>query len=142
MWSPQYILQNFFYFRLVKYLAVGGAAAVTDISLFALFMMHFGLGIAAASVLSFLFAVVVNYYLGILITFDSRVRFRRHEEFVLVFLVSASGLLLNIGCTYLFVQVTNFAPVIAKILAALPTLVWNYMLRRNFIFKQEMKRAS
>jgi putative flippase GtrA len=142
MWSPQYIFRNFFHFRLVKYLVVGGTAAVTDISLFAFFTIYFGMGIATASVVSFLFAVVVNYYLGILIIFDSKVRFRRYEEFSLVFLVSASGLLLNIGCTYLFVHLTDFAPVIAKVLAALPTLGWNYTLRRNFIFKQEIKHAS
>ena len=142
MYSLEYILRHFFLFRVVRYLLVGGAAAVTDISLFALFNIHFGLGITSASVLSFLFAVLVNYYLGVLITFESKVRFRRHEEFALVFLVSGSGLLLNIGCTYFFAQVTNFAPVIAKVVAALPTFVWNYLLRRNFIFKREMQRAN
>lgn len=136
MYSLNYIVRNLFFFRVVKYLLVGGLAAATDISLFTLFNIYFSLGIATASMLSFVFAVTVNYYLGVLITFDSKVRFRRHEEFALVFFVSASGLLLNIGCTYLFVEMLNRGPVIAKVLAALPTFVWNYLLRRNFIFKQ------
>jgi putative flippase GtrA len=140
--SLEYILSNFFQFRVIKYFLVGGLAAVTDISLFTLFYLYYGLGIAAASVASFLFAVLVNYYLGILLVFNSKERFPKYKEFLLVLSVSASGLLLNIGCTYFFVQVVDLWPVIAKFLAALPAFVWNYTLRRNFVFKSVVQRAS
>jgi putative flippase GtrA len=74
--------------------------------------------------------------MGILLAFDSKVRFKRYEEFMLVCLVSASGLIFNIGATYLLFYFGGISAVIAKTVAAIPTFLWNYILRRNFIFKK------
>lgn len=122
--------------RVVRYLVVGGFAAIVDLSIFSYLNIYFGFDIFWASITSFIFAVIANYYMGILLAFDSKVRFKRHEEFMLVCLVSASGLIFNIGTTYLLFYFGGINAIIAKTVAAIPTFLWNYILRRNFIFKK------
>lgn len=125
--------------RLLRYLIVGGCAAVIDISTFTFLAIYFQVNILVSSIISFIFAVTANYYLGIAIAFKSEIRFNRIEEFILVFLVSFSGLLINIASLYLILNFTSLGLFIAKASSAIPTFVWNFMLRRNYIFKVNVK---
>ena len=61
------------------------------------------------------------------------------EEFGLVFGVSAIGLLFNLGLMYLLVTLLHLDTPLLKVLCKIAVtgivFVWNYMIRKYFIYK-------
>lgn len=133
----QFVIENFTKFRSVKYLVVGGISAIVDIFVFYLLFAELSFNIIASSVIAFCFAVVVNYFIGNMFVFESKIRFMKTTEFSLIFIISASGLAWNIVLVYLMIYPMDMHPGISKIIAAAPVFLWNYTLRRNFIYKSK-----
>jgi putative flippase GtrA len=120
--------------KIVKYFFVGGIAAVVDIGLF-----YLGAGVASWNYLivgtvSFTLATVVNYVISVRIVFQSGVRFSRHHELVLVFLVSCLGLAINQAILYACISRLSVAILPAKLVATGGVFLWNYLLRSRFVF--------
>ena len=65
---------------------------------------------------------------------------RKVRELVLVFSVSALGLLFNMILMYLFVDCfglnTNILKTVAKILSTGIVFIWNFMSRKFIIYKE------
>ena len=121
---------------MVRYLIVGGISAVVDLSFFAILNLHIKFGIISSSIISFLVAITVNYFLGIWIVFHKKSRFNAIEQFFLVFLVSGSGLFFNIIFIYIFMLWFDLNSLEAKFLAIFPCFLWNYLARRVYIYKK------
>ena len=121
--------------RIARYFAVGAAAASVDIGLFMLFAGYFELPYLRVAAGSFVIATLVNYYLGVRFVFVSGERFERKWEIVLVYAVSAVGLVLNQAILALAVEVGRFALLPAKLTATGIVFFWNYLSRRHFIFR-------
>ena len=125
--------------KLIRYFFVGGAAAVVDIGLF-----YLGAGIMEWNYLivgtvSFSLATLVNYVLSVRVVFQSGVRYARHHEILLVFLISGVGLLLNQLILYLCVRTLDIEPLAtklltAKLIATACVFLWNYFMRSRFVF--------
>jgi len=118
----------------IRYLLVGSISAFVDISIFTIIFWLFNLQIIYSSMISFVFAVNVNYLLANKIVFKSKIRFKQHQEYLMVLLVSLTGLFINILSIYIFVYF-GFYVLISKIISAIPTFIWNYLIRKLFIFK-------
>ena len=120
--------------RILRYFAVGGAAACVDIGLFMLFAGGFGLPYLWVAAGSFLVATLVNYVLSVRFVFESGRRFRRRWELILVYLVSGIGLALNQAILAAGVEIAGLGLLAAKLVATGTVFFWNYLSRRFFIF--------
>ena len=127
--------------QFISYFGVGGAAALVEWVAFYLFDTVFGIQYLMATVLAFILSTTANWFLGRVFTFkDSAYKDRKLREIVLVFLVSAIGLLFNLALMYLFVTVfgmnTNILKTVAKILATGIVFIWNFLARKLWIYKE------
>ena len=127
--------------QFISYFGVGGAAALVEWAAFYLFDTVFGIQYLMATVLAFILSTTANWFLGRVFTFkDSAFKDRKLREIVLVFLVSAIGLLFNLALMYLFVTVlgmnTNILKTAAKILATGIVFIWNFLARKLWIYKE------
>ena len=123
--------------RIVRYLFVGGAAALVDIGLFAVFARLLGYNYLIVAACTFVVATGVNYSLSVRHVFESRVRFSRRYEVALVFAVSAVGLGINQLVLFVAVNELGNELVISKVLATGMVFFWNYLARANFVFKAQ-----
>jgi putative flippase GtrA len=121
--------------RLTRYLGVGAAAATVDISLFWLFAGHLGYNYLVVGFLTFILATAVNYVLSVRFVFESGVRFARHHEVMLVFAVSAVGLVLNQAVLYVGIGVLRMNLLLSKLIATGAVFGWNYAARSRFVFR-------
>lgn len=121
--------------QFVRYVGVGGTAALVEWSSF--YVCHYLIGIhyLVAVVLAFILATAANYLLSIVFVF-TRGRHTPHVEAFLVYLVSGIGLLLNMLLMYLFHGVFLINAMMAKVAATGIVLIWNFTSRKVFIFKE------
>lgn len=135
------LYENFAMKQFISYFFVGAIAAVVEWIMFALFANVIGMNYIVATCLAFLFSTVTNWILGRMWTFKSSKNFenKRAKEMLLVFTVSAIGLLFNMGLMYLFVTVigldTSILKIISKIIATGIVFFWNFFVRKLVIYK-------
>ena len=118
---------------LLRYLLVGGVAALTDWAIFWLLAVLYGYNYIVVATLGFVIATLVNYVLSIRFVFVSG-RHKPHMEIFLVYLISAIGLLLNVGLLIAFVAVMALHPMVAKVLATAMVFIWNFGARKLWVF--------
>jgi putative flippase GtrA len=122
--------------KFVRYFVVGGIAAVVDIGGFLWLAGPLHMYWFAAACVSFTLATLVNYVLSVRFVFDSGVRFRKHQEISLVFLISLIGLACNqIVLGVMIMQIGTSRP-IAKLVATGAVFFWNYGARKHFVFSR------
>jgi len=120
--------------KIVKYFSIGSVAALTDILLFSLFAKFFGFNYLIVGFFSFIVATGVNYILSIRYVFESGTRHSKKKEIILVYIISAIGLLINLSMLYLFIDLLDFEMIFSKILSTGITFFWNYFARRMYVF--------
>ena len=135
------ILKQNFVKQFLSYFCVGGVAAIVEWVLFAIFANVIGVNYIVATCLAFLFSTATNWVLGRLWTFKDNASYqgKQVKEAVLVFAVSAIGLVFNMGLMYLFVTVmglnTALLKSLSKIAATGIVFIWNFLIRKFVIYK-------
>lgn len=131
------IIQQF-----ISYFFVGGISAIVEWIFFALFANFVELNYLFATCLAFVFSTATNWFLGRKWTFKGNKKYieKPKQEVLLVYFVSAIGLVFNILLMYLFVTViglnTSFLKTVSKILATGIVFFWNFFVRKLFIYKE------
>lgn len=128
--------------QFLSYFGVGGIAALVEWAVFFLLEYLFSTPYLLATVLAFLVSTTVNWILGRTFTFkDSTYQDKKIKELILVFLVSAAGLLLNLLLMYLFVAVlgldTHIQKTMSKIAATGIVFFWNFLSRKYWIYNNK-----
>lgn len=123
--------------NLFKYFFCGGVAAVFDISFFAIFAKYFGLNYIVVSLIGFIFATYINYYLSIKIVFQSKVRFKKDKEVLMIYLVSGVGQIIHIFLLYLLIGKFRTDKMMAKLIATFTVFIWNYLSRKMYVFAKK-----
>ena len=122
--------------KFISYFFVGGMAALVEWGTFALFDMFTSYMIA--TIVAFVIATLANYILGKIMTFKNYKKSKK--DIISVFIVSGIGLLMNMGLMYLFVNIIKIPyRIISKIIATGIVFFWNYISRRIFIYKEEVR---
>jgi putative flippase GtrA len=117
--------------KIFRYFIVGGLSWIIDILIFYyLYSLH-NLNIYFASSLSFIFAVTFNFFFGNIFVFENQFNYGKAKSFLLVFFTSFTGLGINIFFVYLISESFFLWPPISKAIAAIPTFLWNYALRKK-----------
>jgi len=129
--------------QFLSYICVGGAAAIVEWAMFTLFANVLNFHYILATALAFIFSTFVNWLLGRIWTFrESRTyEHKRVKEILLVFAVSAVGLLFNMLLMYLLVTViglnTPLLKTVSKIISTGIVFFWNFLIRRFVIYRQK-----
>jgi putative flippase GtrA len=121
--------------KIIKYFFVGGTAALFDISLFSLFTIYLGYPWVPVSIATFIIATLINYYLSINFVFISGDKFPIKQEILLVFLVSAIGIVINVMILWILIETFEFHLFLAKVISTGCVFLWNYLLRYKYIFR-------
>ncbi len=121
--------------QLVKYVGVGGSAALVEWSSFALLIGAAHLHYLAAVTVSFLAATAANYALCTRFVFV-RGRHPAHKELFLLYLVSAIGLVLNLILMSFFVGYLSVHAMQAKIASTGIVFFWNFGSRKLWVFEK------
>ena len=93
-----------------------------------------------ATAISMLVGIILNWLGSKYLVFKES-RFLPVKEFTLVFVVSLVGLAIQITTIYVMVDKLHLVPLMGKIAAIGITFVWNFFIRRVYIFKQSSKDA-
>jgi len=120
--------------KIVHYFFVGALAAIVDIGLFTIFASYLKFPWPIVSVITFISATLVNYFLSIRFVFKSGLRYKKHQEILGVFIISSLALSLNQIFLYLFIDKMNLHIVLSKCLATILLFLWNYFGRKKFVF--------
>jgi putative flippase GtrA len=120
--------------KIFRYFLVGGVAAAVDIVWFFLFAKLAGFNYLVVAPLGFVLATWVNYRLSVRYVFRSGVRFSRGREIMLVYVISAVGLLINQAVLYGLVDKLGVELMLAKFAATATVFFWNYWARNNYLF--------
>ncbi len=120
--------------QLVKYVGVGGAAALVEWSGFALLIGFAQLHYQVAVTVSFIAATAVNYVLSARFVFV-RGRHPAERELFLLYLVSAVGLALNLLFMLFFVGRLSIPAMPAKIASTGMVFFWNFGARKMWVFE-------
>lgn len=127
--------------QFISYFFVGGVAAVVEWVMFFLFANVLQIHYFVSTVLAFIFSTSANWILGRITTFKDNVSYKdkKAKEAVLVFAVSAIGLLFNLVLMYLFVTVMGFDSSVGKTLSKVAAtgivFIWNFLIRKLVIYK-------
>jgi putative flippase GtrA len=121
------------------YLIVGGLSFFVDIGAF-IVLRAIEVPVILASVTSFGLSAAANYLLSVTLAFE-RGRFRRAVEMQRFLSVILVGLGFNTLLVWCFVYQFLIHPTAAKIIAVPIVLIWNYLGRRLFVFRNEIPVA-
>jgi putative flippase GtrA len=122
-----------------RYLFVGATAAAIDIGIFGILAITLGFPWFPVAAFSFVLATTVNYYLSIRYVFSSGARFTKKNEIIMVFLVSALGLTINQTVLWVLIENLRSDPLPAKLAATGTVFFWNYLIRKNYIFRSSAR---
>ena len=77
----------------------------------------------------------INYYLSITYVFSSGIKFKKKEEFLLVFVMSFFGLIFNQVFIYILYKFALINLFYSKLITTGVVFFWNYNSRRYIIFR-------
>lgn len=129
LFAPSSVVQQLF-----KYVVVGGLAFIVDYTTLFIITQFIGLHYLLAATIGFLLGLVINYLLCIGWIFDQRTIENTKLEFTVFTLIGFAGLGLNNGIMFVAADWGGIHYLLAKLLAAAFVLIFNFLLRRHFLF--------
>jgi putative flippase GtrA len=121
--------------QLIKYGGVGGVAAIVEWTSFGMLIGAAHVFYLTAVVLSFILATATNYLLSSRLVFV-RGRHSPFKEVLLLYLVSAAGLLFNLILMSLLVGLLGMHAMLAKVMSTGLVFFWNYGARKMWVFEK------
>jgi dolichol-phosphate mannosyltransferase len=114
------------------YMLIGGVAAGVNLVVF-LSLLGTGVSLTGSTVLAFVVAAAANYFLCIALLFRHRARWNSATEILMYVLVVVAAGAFDLGVTRALTGL-SLAPWLAKSVASLMGLVFNYLGRRYVVF--------
>lgn len=133
--APSMYRLAFKYRRVLKYIAAGGTAAVTDLLFLYIFTDWFGWHYLFSAVIAFLVAFGVSFILQKFWAFGDRNTDGMHKQAAIYLSVQAVNLLVNTLLIYLFVEWLSLWYMAAQFFAGIMIAVSSFFIYRTFIFK-------
>ncbi len=120
-----------------RYFLTGGLAFVVDFGLFAVCLYALGWHYRVSNLVGLVAGLSVNYWISVRWVFAACKRSisNRSLEFSMFALIGILGVLLNQALMWFQVDFFGFLPMIAKFISAAIVLLWNFGIRKIFLFK-------
>lgn len=122
---------------MIKYLFMAIIIVFIEVGFFVLLNSILGINYLVATPISMLLGIILNWYFSRVFVFNVST-YTPTKEFLLVFVASIVGMLIQTGVTYFVVEFMKLIPVFGKIIAIGVTFVWNFWIRRVYIFKESI----
>ena len=113
---------------------VGGIAFIVDFSIFYTAINFIEINYFVSGIYSFIAGVFVNYFLARRFVFYNHNKVKKSTELVGVYLISGIGLLIHQFTIYSLVEFINIDIYVSKILTSIIVLLWNYNMRRKYLY--------
>ncbi len=133
--SVKKILKKKSFQEVIKYMVVGGIGTLIDFGLLYVLVEFAGVWYLLAAILSFVAAVINNYILNKVWTFQDKSN-QFAKQFVQFLIVSIVGLSLNTAILYGLVEFAGVWYLLAKALAIIVVLFWNFFTNKYWTFKR------
>ncbi|MFA6006409.1 MAG: GtrA family protein [Candidatus Paceibacterota bacterium] len=121
--------------RVIKYIIAGGTSAWTDIALLFAFTHFLGIHYIYSSIIAWIIAFWISFFLQKFWTFGKRTLKGAHRELIIYFSVALINLAINTYALYVFVEFLHINYLISQIIIGLATAVVTYSINKFFIFK-------
>lgn len=122
--------------QIIKFGIVGVLAAIIDFGLLAILTEFLGIYYLLSAAISFIVATIFNYIASMKYVFDSRYeKGQKHQELFIFVILSLIGLGLNQVFMWFFVEITVLHYIIAKVLATILVMAWNFISRKIWLEK-------
>ncbi len=118
------------------YLFIGGAAAVVNVGVF-VSLFQYGMPTIVAAPIAFFTAALLNYFLCILLLFRHTVKWGKMTEILIYFAVTVSVCAIDTVITIVLISLVYFSPILAKAIACVIALVFNFLGRKYFVFPEK-----
>lgn len=119
--------------RFGRFALVGLTSLTIEYALLIMFVERYGMNYLAATTVSFLAGVVVNYFLSVRYVFSHRDDISRRREFTIFAILSAVGLAMNGLYMFVGVQLLNMGYQLMKVVSTFFVTWYNYFSRRHFL---------
>lgn len=116
--------------QFIRYLFVGGIAAVVNIGGLYIFNTVFNIHYLVANVISFILGLVVNYLLSKKFVFSKETSFSKILEFSIYTIIGVIGLALDTLFMWIFTDKIQLYFMISKIISTVLVFVWNFLGRK------------
>lgn len=120
-----------------RYFLTGGLAFFVDFGLFAICLDALGWHYLVANLVGLVAGLAVNYWISVRWVFAACKRSvsNRSLEFSMFALIGVLGVLLNQALMWFQVDFLEILPMLAKFISAAIVLLWNFGIRKIFLFK-------
>lgn len=125
--------------QFLRYVVVGGLAFVVDYALLFVMTEYAGLHYLVSASIGFACGLLASYLLCIGWIFPVRALDSRGREFGAFALIGIAGLGLNNGLMFAATEWAGVHYLISKLLAAALVLIFNFGLRRHFLFSNRAR---
>lgn len=123
-----------------RYLLCGAAATFTDIVILFILTHFLHVNYLIAAACGFLTGIVVNYTLNTILVFKSSGEVKK--EFPIFALIGIGGLLWTETILWILVDKLDVYVMIAKAIAIVLVLNWNFFMRKKFVFSKTPDSAE
>ena len=123
--------------QILKFGVVGGLAFIIDYGILIFLTEVFHINYLISTTISFIVSVIFNYIMSIFWVFDVDENKNRTTVFSVFINLSVIGLLLNDLFMWVFVDGMSIHYLIAKIIATLLVMIYNFITRKLFLEKRE-----
>lgn len=122
------------FFEFSRYLIVGGLSFILDFVIYSLIIL-LGQQVYIAAIFGFIAGLTLNYFLSIFWAFNKK---EAHGLYALVvFLISGLiGLALTIFGLWILIDLLHWDKIFSKIPVTAVVLIWNYIVRKIFVFNR------
>lgn len=122
--------------QLIKFGLVGILATAIDFLVLTVLTEFLGVHYLFSAAISFIVATIFNYIASMTYVFDSRYeKGQKHQELFIFVVLSLIGLGLNQIFMWFFVEITMLHYIIAKVLATVLVMAWNFISRKIWLEK-------
>lgn len=119
--------------QIFKFGIVGGIATVIDFVFLYLFREFCNFPVLVSNTLSFCISVIYNYIASVKWVFDVNKEKDAKKQFIIFIVFSVLGLLLNNLIMLVTVDFLNIYYLLAKVVATLLVMVFNFITRKIFL---------
>ena len=123
--------------QILKFGVVGGLAFIIDYGILIFLTEVFHINYLISTTISFIVSVIFNYIMSIFWVFYVDENKNRTTVFSVFIILSVIGLLLNDLFMWVFVDGMSIHYLIAKIIATLLVMIYNFITRKLFLEKRE-----
>jgi putative flippase GtrA len=124
------------YKKLLRFVISGGSATCVNILLLYVLTEHVHLWYLLSSIVAFLSAFLISFFLQKFWTFEDPAKDRMHTQFMQFLITMLAGLAFNTFLMYICVEYAHFPYILGQVLAGIVIAILNFIVYQKLIFKK------